>query len=90
MFCGLLYPGTVLWCVWLGALFFTDEEADLEMLRHIQDQQQHKAEWFFLSLKLVFLLYIESTPKTSLLKDKKVTRSYSLDIQLNRVWLSAF
>lgn len=90
MFCGLLYPGTVLWYVWLRALFFTDEEADLGMLRHIQDQQQHKPGWFFLSLKLVFLLYFESTPKTSLLKDKKVARSYNLDIQLNRVWLSAF
>lgn len=59
-----------------------DEEADLEILRHIQDQQQYKAKWFFLSLKLVFLLYLESTQK-SLLKDEKVTRSYSLDIQLN-------
>lgn len=59
------------------------EETDLEMLRRIQDQQPHKGECFFLSLKLAFLLFSGFTQKTNLLKDQKITMSYSLGIQLN-------
>lgn len=59
------------------------KETDLEMMRHIKDQQQHKGEWFFLSHKLVCLLYFGFIQKTNLLKDKKITRSYSLGFQLS-------